>query len=165
MRSAVQRADASLAALAARRTAAPLRVRVPAIGLDADVRPVGVGGDRQMRLPDDPRVLGWYRFGPSPGDDGSVVLAGHVDSRRFGVGPLVALQTVEVGTVVQVVTRPGEVRTYRVDSIERFDQQALPAAVFARTGPERLRLVTCTGPYLPEAGGYQQNLVVTAVPT
>ena len=51
-----------------------------------------------------------------------------------------------------------------VDSIERFDQQALPAEVFARTGPERLRLVTCTGPYLPEAGGYQQNLVVTAVP-
>lgn len=165
VRPAVQRADASLAAHAARRTAAPLRVRVPAIGLDADVRPVGVGGDRQMRLPDDPRVLGWYRFGPSPGDDGSVVLAGHVDSRRFGVGPLVALQTVEVGTEVQVVTGPGRVRTYRVDSIERFDQQALPAAVFARTGPERLRLVTCTGPYLPEAGGYQQNLVVTAVPT
>ncbi len=67
--------------------------------------------------------------------------------------------------MVQVVTRPGRVRSYRVDSIERFDQQALPAAVFARTGPERLRLVTCTGPYLPEAGGYQQNLVVTAVPT
>ena len=55
-------------------------------------------------------------------------------------------------------------RTYLVDSIERFDRQALPVAVFARTGPERLRLVTCTGPYLPEAGGYQQNLVVTAVP-
>lgn len=164
-RSAVQRADASLAALAARRTAAPLRVRVPALGMDADVRPVGVGGDRQMSLPDDPRVLGWYRFGPSPGDDGSVVLAGHVDSRRFGVGPLVALQAVEVGTEVQVVTGPEKVRTYRVDSVERFDQQALPAAVFARTGPERLRLVTCTGPYLPEAGGYQQNLVVTAVPT
>jgi hypothetical protein len=164
-RSAVRRADASLAALATRRTAAPVRVRVPALGLDADVRPVGVGGDRQMRLPDDPRVLGWYRFGSSPGDDGSVVLAGHVDSRRFGVGPLVALQSIDVGTVVQVVTRPGEVRTYRVDSIERFDQQALPPAVFTRTGPERLRLVTCTGPYLPRAGGYQQNLVVTAVPT
>ena len=140
-------------------------MRVPALGLDAAVRPVGVGGERQMRLPDDPRVLGWYRFGPVPGDRGSVVLAGHVDSRRFGVGPLVALQTIGVGDRVEVVTGPDRTRTYRVDSIERFDRQALPAAVFARTGPERLRLVTCTGPYLPEAGGYQQNLVVTAVPT
>ena len=128
------------------------------------MRPVGVGGDRQMRLPADPRVLGWYRFGPAPGDGGSVVLAGHVDSRTFGVGPLAALQTVDVGERVEVVTASDEVRSYRVDSIERFDRQALPAAVFARTGPERLRLVTCTGPYLPDAGGYQQNLVVTAVP-
>ena len=161
---AVGRTDSSLSTLATRRTQAPVRVRVPDLGLDSAVRPVGVGGDRQMRLPADPRELGWYRFGPAPGDGGSVVLAGHVDSRRFGVGPLVALQAVDVGTVVQVVTRTGRVRSYRVDSIERFDQQALPAAVFARTGPERLRLVTCTGPYLPEAGGYQQNLVVTAVP-
>lgn len=161
---AVVRSDASLAALATRRTGAPVRLRVPDLGLDAAVRPVGVGGDRQMRLPADPRELGWYRFGPAPGDAGSVVLAGHVDSRRFGVGPLVGLQAVDVGTVVQMTTRTGRLRSYRVDSIERFDQQALPAAVFARTGPERLRLVTCTGPYLPEAGGYQQNLVVTAVP-
>jgi sortase (surface protein transpeptidase) len=79
------------------------------------------------------------------------------------VGPLADLQEVEVGERVEVVTSDG-VRPYRIDSIERFDRQALPAAVFSRTGPERLRLVTCTGPYLPDAGGYQQNLVVTAVP-
>lgn len=164
-RRAVGRNDASLESLAVRRTRAPVRVRVPGIGLDAAVRPVGVGAGRQMRLPADPRVLGWYRFGPAPGGEGSVVLAGHVDSRRFGVGPLAALQTIGVGDRVEVVTGPGALRAYRVDSIERFDRQALPADVFVRTGPERLRLVTCTGPFVPDAGGYQENLVVTAVPT
>ncbi len=163
-RSGVARADASVGSLTSRRTRPPTRLRVPGLGLDTTVRPVGVGRDRQMRLPEDPRVLGWYRFGPAPGSGGSVVLAGHVDSREFGVGPLVELQTIGVGDLVEVVTGAGEVRSYRVDSIERFDRQALPAAVFGRTGPERLRLVTCTGPYLPAAGGYQQNLVVTAVP-
>jgi hypothetical protein len=163
--SEVGRSDASLESLAVRRTRAPVRVRVPGIGLDAAVRPVGVGGERQMRLPADPRVLGWYRFGPAAGGVGSVVLAGHVDSRRFGVGPLAALQTIGVGDRVEVVTGPGALRAYRVDSIERFDRQALPEDVFARTGPERLRLVTCTGPFVPDAGGYQENLVVTAVPT
>ena len=77
--STVGRADASLAARTVRGARPPTRVRVPALGLDAVVRPVGVDGGRQMRLPDDPRVLGWYRFGPGPGDRGSVVLAGHVD--------------------------------------------------------------------------------------
>ena len=118
-----------------------------------------------MRLPDDPRVLGWYRFGPAPRSGaGSVVLAGHVDSREYGVGPLARLSGVRAGDVVEVGLGPGRRSSYRVDSVERFDRQALPAAVFARTGPERLRIVTCTGPYLPEQGGYQQNLVVTAVP-
>jgi hypothetical protein len=161
---AVGRVDASVGSPPVRRTRPPTRVRVPALGLDAAVRPVGVGGGRQMRLPADPRVLGWYRFGPAPRSEGSVVLAGHVDSRRFGVGPLADLQTIGVGDRVEVVTGRAGVRAYRVDSIERFDRQALPAEVFSRTGPERLRLVTCTGPYLPDAGGYQQNLVVTAVP-
>lgn len=160
----VGRADASLGARPARRTPTPTRVRVPALGLEAAVLPVGVGGDRQMQLPSDPRVLGWYRFGAGPGGRGSVVLAGHVDSRRFGVGPLADLRGIAVGDRVEVATGSGSVRPYRVDSIETFDRQALPADVFARTGPERLRLVTCTGPYLPQAGGYQQNLVVTAVP-
>lgn len=160
----VGRTDASLGARPARRTPTPTRVRVPALGLEVAVRPVGVGGDRQMQLPADPRVLGWYRFGAGPGDRGSVVLAGHVDSRRFGVGPLADLRGIAVGDRVEVATGSESRRTYRVDSIETFDRQALPADVFARTGPERLRLVTCTGAYLPEAGGYQENLVVTAVP-
>lgn len=161
---ATGRSDASVDALATRRPRPPVRLRVPGLGLDSVVRSVGVAEDRQMRLPGDPRVLGWYRFGPAPGDGGSVVVAGHVDSRRFGVGPLAALQSIEAGERIDVVVGAGRVRTYRVDSIERFDRQALPADVFARTGPERLRLVTCIGAFLPEAGGYQQNLVVTAVP-
>jgi len=160
---AVGRNDASLGARPVSRTRPPTRVRVPSLGLGLAVRPMGVDGERQMSLPADPRVLGWYRFGAGPGEGGSIVLAGHVDSRRFGVGPLADLQAIGVGDRVEVGTSRGVI-AYRVDSIERFDREALPAEVFSRTGPERLRLVTCTAPYLPEAGGYQQNLVVTAVP-
>jgi sortase (surface protein transpeptidase) len=163
-RDVVRADDASLEAATTQQPRPPSRLRVPRLGLDFAVTPVGVTQDRQMELPDDPRVLGWYRFGTAPGGRGSVVLAGHVDSRTYGVGPLVALQSISAGVRVEVVTGANRVQAYRVDSIERFDQGALPAALFARTGPERLRLVTCTGPYLPESGGYQQNLVVSAVP-
>lgn len=141
------------------------QVSVPTGGIDSVVRPVGVSPDGQMALPANPEVLGWYRFGPAPGDgSGSVVLAGHLDSKRYGLGPLVGLREVEVGDPVTVVRSDGTRVGYSVVDIRRYDRQALPAEVFARTGPERLRIVTCGGEYLPEAGGYQQNLVVTAVP-
>ncbi len=140
-------------------------MRIDSAGIDVSVDPVGVEADRQMRLPDDPRVLGWYRFGPAPGAGaGSAVVAGHLDSERYGVGPLADLGSVDTGDEVVVRLATGKERRYRIDSIERFDRQALPDSVFARSGPERLRIVTCTGAYLPDAGGYQENLVVTAVP-
>lgn len=149
---------------AAEPPARPVRVALDSIGIDAPVRPVGVARDAQMQLPADPRVMGWYEFGPAPASGtGSVVLAGHLDSRRFGLGPLVRLRDIEVGDPVEVLSSDGVTSTYRVARVERFDQQALPAELFARTGPERLRVITCGGSYDPETG-YEKNLVVTAVP-
>jgi hypothetical protein len=144
----------------------PVRVVINTVDIGATVRPVGVAADGQMALPPSPRVLGWYRFGPapSPAADGSAVLAGHLDSRRFGVGPLVRLRDVAIGDRVRVTLADRSTATYRVEAITRFDQQALPDEIFARSGAGRLRIVTCGGDYDADSGGYQQNLVVTAVP-
>lgn len=161
----VRRSDASLSSSpAVRRT--PVRLAIGPVDLDLPVRPVGVAADGQMELPASPSVLGWYRFGAYPGPDqpGSAVVAGHLDSRRYGLGPLVRLRDVEVGDPVRVVSSDGRVEAYVVTQVQRFDRQGLPPEIFARTGPNRLRVITCGGEYLPDAGGYQQNLVVTAVP-
>ena len=86
----------------------PVRVRLDSVGIDAVVRPVGVQDDRQMRLPDDPAVLGWYRFGAAPGaGQGATVLAGHLDSLRYGVGPLVRLRDVRLGDTFDVTLADG----------------------------------------------------------
>ena len=144
----------------------PLRVTLGSVEVDAAVRPVGVAADGQMQLPPDPRVLGWYRFGPVPGaaDAGSVVIAGHLDSRRYGLGPLVRLREVEPGDRVEVEMSDRSSKSYVVQDLTRFDQQALPDALFSRSGAERLRIITCGGDYDVDAGEYEQNLVVTAVP-
>lgn len=144
----------------------PVLLRAPTIGLSAAVDPVGVAGDQQMQLPADPRRLGWYRYGPAPGEGrGSAVLAGHIDSATYGVGPLARLAELRPGDTLVVQLDSDAWRRFRVDSIETFDRQTLPETVFTRDGPERLRLITCAGAYLPERGGYQENLVVTAVPS
>lgn len=142
----------------------PTALRVPAVDLDLPVRPVGVTGRGDMALPDDPRVLGWYRFGPVPGAAGSSVVAGHLDSTEFGVGPLVRLSGVTPGDRIRVTTTDGRDRRYVVTGVRRHDRRRLPTGLFSRSGPSRLRVVTCAGEYDAEAGGYQLNLVVTAKP-
>lgn len=149
----------------ASRPATPVEVVVTSVSIEADVRPVGVAADGQMQLPANPAVLGWYRYGAAPAAGaGSVVLGGHLDSRRFGLGPLVGLREVAAGDRVTLRMSDGRRLEYVVRRVDRYDRQGLPQELFSRTGAERLRLVTCGGEFDPDAGGYQENLVVTADP-
>lgn len=143
----------------------PVRPAVPALGVDAAVEPVGVRDDGQMAIPDEVDRVGWYRFGPAPGDGGSAVLAGHVDDRDQGLGELAPLRAADAGAEVEVTDAAGTATRWHVVSREQIDKQALPLdRLFAREGPPRLVLVTCGGEFLPEYGSYESNVVVVAEP-
>jgi sortase (surface protein transpeptidase) len=143
----------------------PVRIEVPALGVDSVVDPVGVAPDGRMALPDDVGRVGWYRFGPAPGADGSAVIAGHVDDREQGLGALAPLREAAVGTEIVLTDAAGKTTRWRVVSRELIRKQVLPLdRLFARTGPPHLTLLTCGGPFLPELGSYRDNVVVVAEP-
>ena len=144
---------------------APVRVVIPDLGVDAPVDQVGVRPDGQMAIPDDVDRVGWYRFGPPPGAPGSAVIAGHVDDREQGLGALAPLRGTAVGQHIVVTDAAGTQSRWRVVSRELISKQALPVReIFRRDGPPRLTLLTCGGPFLPEVGGYRDNVVVVAEP-
>ncbi|TWH75159.1 sortase (surface protein transpeptidase) [Modestobacter roseus] len=144
---------------------APVRVSLPAQGVDAPLDPVGVSPDGQMELPEDVDRVGWYRFGPVPGDEGSAVLAGHVDDREQGLGALFPLRDAQTGDVVVVTGATGAETRWQVVSRELITKQALPLdSIFNREGPPRLVLVTCGGPFDAETRSYRDNVVVVAQP-
>jgi sortase (surface protein transpeptidase) len=141
----------------------PTSVTIPRLGVRMPVRPQGVDREGLMALPDTAFAVGWYRFGPRPSDRvGATVLAGHVDTKDEGVGPLARLAGLRPGDRIEVRTARGSVR-YAVTSVNRVAKAVLDLpAVFSRTGRPRLHLVTCGGAYLPDQGGYQDNVVVSA---
>jgi sortase (surface protein transpeptidase) len=150
---------------AARVTPAPVRISAPGLGVDAPVDAVGVAPDGQMELPEDVSRVGWYRFGPAPGADGSAVLAGHVDDGEQGPGALYPLRDAAVGDEVTVTDAAGTATRWRVVSREVITKQVLPVdRIFARTGAPRLTIITCGGPFLPEFASYRDNVVVVAEP-
>jgi len=127
---------------------------------------IGVSAAGTVAIPPDAHDVGWYRLGPAPGSAaGSAVIVGHRDSYVYGLGALYDLNTTAVGDTVTVRRADGSQVRYRV--IERRLYPKLPADLagfFATTGPARLTIITCGGTFLRDAGGYQDNLVVTAVP-
>ncbi|WP_138760823.1 class F sortase [Modestobacter altitudinis] len=142
----------------------PVRLRLA--GVDAPLDPVGVGPDGAMTLPEDVDRVGWYRFGPAPGaDEGTAVLAGHVDDAEQGLGALAPLRELDAGAEVEVTDAAGAVTRWRVVSRELIEKRAVPlTALFQRAGPPRLVLLTCGGEFLPELRSYTDNVVVVAEP-
>jgi len=144
----------------------PVRLRIDSLGVDMPVTDVGVGPTGQMELPEDPAVAGWYRFGPDAvSTAGNVMLAAHVDSPRYPIGPLARLREVSVGTPLTIAAADGSVRTYVVESLTYYEKSALPTAeLFARDGAPALVIITCGGPFDSTTGHYRDNVVAIARP-
>lgn len=119
-----------------------------------------------LAVPDDPSVLGWWSTGARPGSGvGSVVVDGHVDSARDGLGVFAALRALTVGQRVEVVDQAGRRWSYRVTGRRSYPKTALADSdVFDQSVSERLVLVTCGGVFDRVTRHYADNVVVYARP-
>ena len=144
----------------------PVGVRIPSIGVDAKVLPMGLDEVGAMALPEDITKVAWYELGVPPGADrGSAVLAAHRDGRVQGHGVFYDLGRLDVGNRIAVTTADGGTILYEVVARELIAKQRLPLEeLFAVDGPARLTLISCGGYYDRSNGGYQDNVVVTAIP-
>lgn len=139
---------------------APERLRVPSLGVDAAVEPVGLTGQGDMDVPHDPRDVGWYADGPQPGQAGDAVIDGHLDSVD---GPAVfwRLGHVRPGDALQVTDGSGRTLPFRVSRVTSHDaDQPPPPDLFSSVGQPRLSLITCAGDW--DGSEYSQRLVVEA---
>ena len=146
-------------------TSPPLRVKIPRLAVSAAVLPVGLDKSRAVQIPPDIRDVGWYQLGVPPGAfRGSAVLVGHRDGREQGHGAFYDLGLLDVGDRITVTNAAGQVLAYRVVARESISKRRLPyKELFAVDGKPRLTLISCGGIYDPNNGGYQDNVVVTAV--
>jgi hypothetical protein len=147
----------------ARRPARPVRIKIPAIGVDAPVVPLGLNPDRTLKVPSDFGDAGWWSDGPRPGERGPAVIVGHVDSYT---GPAVFFRVGELGTgaTIVVVRRDGTRARFSVIGSERYPKADFPTErVYGRTRAATLRLITCSGLFDRDSGHYLDNTVVYAV--
>jgi hypothetical protein len=144
----------------------PASVQIPSLGLSAPVQGAAIDlQDGELAVPNDIHRTGWWVDGAAPADSvGTVLIAGHVDSAAAGAGSFFALKTATPGTLIIVTTRAGTTYRYKVTSVSTVPKAQLPTGIFTRSGPRRLALVTCGGPFDEKTHHYLDNVIVTATP-
>jgi hypothetical protein len=147
-----------------RATAVPVRIDIPSIGVSGSLIRLGRAPDGTVQTPPLSRagVAGWYAPGTRPGDPGSAVILGHVDSTR---GPAVFFRLRELrhGDQVRVSRADGSWLRFVVERTEQYDKQRFPTDdVYYPTLTPGLRLVTCGGTFDATWGHYRSNIIVFA---
>ncbi len=143
--------------------AAPSRIRIPAIRVNAPVMRVGQDDDGGVGVPPpaNKNLAAWYGAGPAPGQRGTAVMDGHVDNKA---GPAVfyGLGTLHRGDHIEVVRADGRTAVFTIYGIELFAKSAFPAKrVYGDNGRPELRVITCGGAFSRRTG-YAGNVVVFA---
>ena len=143
--------------------AAPDRVSIPAIRVDAPMLPVGLDSDGWVGAPppEDPNLAGWFTGAVSPGEKGTAVIVGHVDNKQ---GPAVfyALGALKKGNRVEIRRKDGKTAVFEIYGIEVFEKNNFPGdRVYGSKGTPELRVITCGGGF-SKHNGYDGNVVAFA---
>jgi hypothetical protein len=147
-----------------RATPIPIRIIIPKIRVASSLDRLGRAPDGTVEVPGPDRweVPGWYELGPRPGELGSAVILGHVDSKR---GPAVffRLRELRAGDEIKVTRADGSSVRFVVQRTEQYDKQRFPTdEVYYPTLTPALRLVTCGGEFDYSTGHYRSNIIVFA---
>ncbi len=141
----------------------PTAISIPAIGVDEEVFPIGLGPDGGLLAPSGDRadLAAWFEGSPTPGELGPSVIEGHVTWRGkpsvfFDLGAL------EAGDRIEVAREDGRPATFEVYDAVRYPKEEFPTlAVYGRTAGPELRVITCGGD-LDSDGHHLDNTVIFA---
>ncbi len=142
---------------------APVRLRIPAIGVDTPVIRLGLARDGTVEVPPitaDDRA-GWYRHSPAPGQVGPSVILGHVTVGAYGDGVFRDLGRLRRGDRIVAGRKDGSSAEFTVSAVRTVAKADFPADdVYGDVDRPELRLITCGGPR--EGEEYRDNVIVFA---
>ena len=116
-------------------TGVPTRVVVQRLAIDVPVLPIAPEGG-VLFPPDNPRELGWYKYGARPGSvQGSAVITGH--TVHTGGGALDELDDLRAGDTVRVSTTNGTIG-YRVSEVSILSKTQFAAGHRRSSAPRSL---------------------------
>lgn len=149
----------------------PARLRIPKMGLDAAILPVGADASGAMIAPyvansHDPiwSSVYWWDLGFLPGQEGNAVIAGHINRPDGSPSTFTRLDRLVTGDHIEVITASGQSLTFLVTSKETpLIQEHDPGdpafiRVFGPSLTPNLNLITCWGEWIGNA--YNRRLVI-----
>jgi LPXTG-site transpeptidase (sortase) family protein len=143
----------------------PTAIKIPDAQVDAEVETTEIVNG-VMQNPSGPWVVAWYKETGKLGEDGNVVLSGHLDYWDVGQAVFFHLGELEEGDKIEVTGADDTVFTFEVEWVKNYTIADLGPdgikEIVGATDDEQLTLITCGGPFDYQTGEYLERMVVRA---
>ena len=140
----------------------PRLLTIQKIGVSARVLQVGVDKDNRMDVPKTAYDVAWYNGSSRPGENGAMVIDGHVQG--VGGGAVFSkLHTLVAGDTLTVDRGDGKQYVYKVVSTETIPVDQVDMGkllVSADTAVPGLNLITCAGTYDQQSDQFDSRTIV-----
>ncbi len=139
---------------------APVSLTIPAIGVHTRLIRLGITAQGTLQVPASTAVAGWYTGSPRPGEVGSSVIAGHIDS-YLGPGIFYRLSDIRPGERIYVRRANGSLAVFSVYAVRQYPKDHFPTGKVYGPAPDaELHLITCGGTFDYATRSYLSNVVV-----
>jgi Sortase domain len=155
---------AAVPTAAAMALSAPVRIEIPVLHVSAPVAPLGLSADGTVQVPPlaNHNLAGWYDRSVTPGQDGSSVILGHVDSAT-GISVFFYIKTLRPGNEIEIIRADGSTAIFTVDGVQKVTKATFPTTgIYSNVSYPSVRLITCGGPFDSATRQYLDNIVVYA---
>ncbi len=139
----------------------PRKIIIPAIMVDAYVQNVGVDQNKQVAVPDNIYIAGWFVLSARPGQRGLSVIDGHVTGRRNN-GVFKDLEKLKVGDVYSIEFGNGSKKKFKIIGKQSAPVDKAVSVIFSQNPKvvSQLNLVTCGGRFDDKTRSYSDRLTI-----
>lgn len=139
----------------------PKKIKIPSIGVDAFIQKVGVDQKKEVAVPNNLFMVGWFVDTVRPGEKGLSLIDGHVSGRRND-GIFKDLEKLKEGDEYSVELGDGTTINYKVIGKQSAPVNDSVGIMFSQNPKvsNQLNLVTCSGKYDEKTRSYTERLTV-----
>lgn len=144
----------------------PKYIALPSINASGYIQKMGVDQHKQVAVPTNIHLGGWFVNSVRPAQSGLSVIVGHVNGRKSDDGIFKNLDKLKEGDQFSVEFGNGEERQFVVKTVQSYDVASAANYLFSQSpdASSQLNLVTCGGTYDKAAKTYNKRVIVTSEP-
>jgi len=142
----------------------PKNITIPSAGIDNYIQNIGVDQRKELAVPNNIHVAGWFVDSVLPGEKGLSIIDGHLNGPNED-GVFINLEKVKMNDNITIKFGDDSIKIFEVTKVEIVSLDEAATALYSQDpkASSQLNLITCGGMYDSTSRLYDKRVIISSV--